>query len=629
MFATCKMNRRIGKFELVTELGAGGMAIVFMARDTMLGRTVALKVIKEKIEERKSIRRRFVREAQLAAGLSHPNIVTIFEFGMEDDRLFIAMEYLKGCDLRQLMDRQEKMGLQEQIDLALQVAKALRHAHAHGVVHRDIKPTNIRILDSGLVKLVDFGIAKLASKKQLELTRAGSLIGSVSYMSPEQARSRPITKASDIFSFGSLLYEILTRRAPFDGEDIPSTLYNIVHEEPLPIESPEIPELFSELIWHCLRKDPEERIDSFDTLFEELRIIRATVTSVGGAWITPDPDETLRPLVQDARAKPRREPGAASTPTPGDPKATRLMEGKDRPPRSTGGKKPGENRLLGPGPPGDELEKRRATRLMDQAPPLAKNAETSLYLYGKRHDESHAITAPKSMAKVETAPARLLTEGTPLLGPLETKDLHDDEKTEPYAPQHREVLARMEASFRDADTAFDVDPESPPRPADAALGKTSFRDADTAFGVDPELLLQPVATAPRDEPGLSDRASGGDDERIEEFWRTPSKRGSEGDLQATLYDRRTTTPKWVWAAILFLVLVTCAGGTFLGLRAGLLRDAQIWVLKTLRPSSRERPSKVEKPLPPEDWAAPSVVDDAPLKGSGDTPAPETTTSYEE
>lgn len=254
---------KIGRYEIIEVIGQGAMGIVYKAMDPLIERTVAIKTvpIAQLKEEGTEFEARFLREAQSAGRLSHPNIVTIYDVGETDDVAYIAMEYLSGTTLREIMDK-GPIPLDLVAATAAQIAEALAYAHEHGVVHRDIKPSNIVItLPHGQVKLTDFGIAHLVNS---EKTTAGLMLGSPRYMSPEQAMGREINGRSDIFSLGAVLYEMLTGEYAFNGESLPSILYGVINTTPaLPtLLRPEITVAFERLVMTMLNKQIEARIDS-------------------------------------------------------------------------------------------------------------------------------------------------------------------------------------------------------------------------------------------------------------------------------------------------------------------------------------------------------------------------------
>lgn len=264
---------KIGRYEIIDVIGQGAMGIVYKALDPLIERTVAIKTVSiaQLKEEGSEFEARFMREAQSAGRLSHPNIVTIYDVGETDDLAYIAMEYLSGTTLREIMDK-GPIPLDLVTATAMQIAEALAYAHEHGVVHRDIKPSNIVItLPHGQVKLTDFGIAHLVNS---EKTHAGLMLGSPRYMSPEQAMGQEINGRSDIFSLGAVLYEMLTGEYAFNGESLPSILYGVINTTPvLPSQlRPEISLSFETLIMRMLNKQMEARVDSVALPLELQRI---------------------------------------------------------------------------------------------------------------------------------------------------------------------------------------------------------------------------------------------------------------------------------------------------------------------------------------------------------------------
>lgn len=283
----------IGRYRLLREIGAGGMARVFEAEDQTLGRRVALKllVIPPTVPEaeRHQLMRQFQQEAQAAGMLSHPNIVTLYEVGEEDDLHYIAMELLTGTTVRQLLQRSGRLPVDEALNILVQVAKALDYAHRQGVIHRDIKPDNIVLTEEGVVKLTDFGIARLAN--DLFRTQKGVWVGSPAYMSPEQIVGAPVDHRSDLFSLGVTAYEMLTGRLPFDAPAVTAVMHHIVYEEPHPAR--ELPPAAEAALRHALAKKPEERPPSGMALVGELlsAYYGTAVVSPGARWSTSPPPQ--------------------------------------------------------------------------------------------------------------------------------------------------------------------------------------------------------------------------------------------------------------------------------------------------------------------------------------------------
>jgi serine/threonine protein kinase len=205
-----------GRYELGRQLGAGGMARVYLAHDRLLDREVAVKVLAERYASDPAFVERFRREASAAAGLNHPNIVSVYDRGEADGSYYIVMEYLDGPDLKQVIRGRGHLTPAESVDAALQILSALRAAHRRDVIHRDVKPQNVMVAEDGRLKVTDFGIARAGADSSM--TEVGSVIGTAQYLSPEQARGEEVTAASDCYAVGIVLYEMLTGRVPFDGE---------------------------------------------------------------------------------------------------------------------------------------------------------------------------------------------------------------------------------------------------------------------------------------------------------------------------------------------------------------------------------------------------------------------------
>lgn len=254
---------KIGRYEILDEIGQGAMGTVYQARDPLIERTVAIKTvpIEQLQQEGADAEARFLREAQSAGRLSHPNIVTIYDVGEVDGLAYIAMEYLPGATLRDVMHRRP-MPLDLALDTVTQMAEALAFAHEHGVIHRDIKPSNVVVTGQrGRIKLTDFGIAHLVNGDH---TQTGQMLGSPRYMSPEQAMGREIDGRSDIFSLGAVLYEMLTGQYAFDGDSLPAILYRVINEMPTTASSlrPQLPGELADVLTHMLDKNPQARPDA-------------------------------------------------------------------------------------------------------------------------------------------------------------------------------------------------------------------------------------------------------------------------------------------------------------------------------------------------------------------------------
>ncbi len=288
------VGRKIGKYDIVSKIGAGGFGTVYEAFDPLIQRKVAIKTCEVGSPE---IRARTFQEAQLAGRLQHPNITTVYEFGVEGDVPYIVQEFLPGEDLDRLIARGEPALLADKLKVLVGVALGLEYAHKAGVMHRDIKPANIRVLEGYAIKIMDFGIAK-SSNQETDITKAGVAVGSAGYMSPEQICGDPVDHRTDIFSFGLLAYELLTRQKAFRNENLFKLLEMVVKEEPLPLEefAPETPPAVAEIVRRCMRKDPAERFETARELRDALLEVHEQIPSTPPTASHPllPPDETSR-----------------------------------------------------------------------------------------------------------------------------------------------------------------------------------------------------------------------------------------------------------------------------------------------------------------------------------------------
>ena len=281
---TLTRGTRFGAYEIVAPIGAGGMGEVYRARDTKLNRDVAVKILPAEFTHDADVVRRFEQEALAASSLNHPNILTIYEAGESHGQRFIATELVDGETLRDVLNRTGRMTMTEALAIVTQVAAALSAAHAAGIVHRDIKPDNVMLRPDGYVKLLDFGIAKLLPQRVSNgdavtmtdphaLTKAGALVGTVPYMSPEQARGALVDARTDVWSLGCLLYEMLAGRRPFTGETTTDILVAIVDRDPPPVSqlAPGVPDECNWIVAKMLRKNPQERYQAAGELLGDLR----------------------------------------------------------------------------------------------------------------------------------------------------------------------------------------------------------------------------------------------------------------------------------------------------------------------------------------------------------------------
>lgn len=295
---------KLGRYEILSEIGQGAMGVVYKAVDPLIDRTVAIKTINLNLsrDELADFEERFDREAKSAGRLNHPNIVTIYDVGRADHVAFMAMEYLEGRELKEIIASGEVLQPDTVAEIISQVADALAFAHDHDIVHRDIKPANIMVLRNGSVKITDFGIAKMASGSR---TQIGIILGSPKYMSPEQVAGKPVDGRSDIFSLGAVLYELLTGKPAFGGEDstLTSIMYRVMNEMPAsPSDvNPSIPVAFNYIVARALAKAPENRYQSAREMANDIRNFRnLTATSLfnsagsSGKKTATDGDATVR-----------------------------------------------------------------------------------------------------------------------------------------------------------------------------------------------------------------------------------------------------------------------------------------------------------------------------------------------
>jgi Protein kinase domain/Carboxypeptidase regulatory-like domain/PEGA domain len=263
------IGQKFGKYEILGELGRGAMGIVYKARDPLIGRLVALKTVTPSLLAEPELLKRFYREGQAAGNLQHNNIVTIYDLGEADGFPYIAMELIEGESLRDIIAEHQSLPIARKLNIIKQLCQGLGYAHQRGVVHRDVKPANILLRSDGTVKIVDFGIVHLASTG---MTTTGMVLGTVTYMSPEQLRGEHVDARSDIFAVGVVTYELLSYRKPFDGPNVTSIMLQIATADPGPLRSlvSQIPPELEELVTRCLRKEPGQRFQSLEDFALEL-----------------------------------------------------------------------------------------------------------------------------------------------------------------------------------------------------------------------------------------------------------------------------------------------------------------------------------------------------------------------
>jgi tRNA A-37 threonylcarbamoyl transferase component Bud32/tetratricopeptide (TPR) repeat protein len=266
----------IGKYEVEKVLGRGGMGTVYQARDPVIHRTVALKTMTPEIAETPELKARFLREAQAAGGLRHQNIVTVYDLGEDRGQPYIAMEFIEGQDLEKIIQSRQPMSVEWKIDVLRQVCEGLAYAHRAGIVHRDVKPGNIRVTSEGEVKIMDFGIAHLQSSK---MTKNGLVLGTVHYMAPEQVEGQKIDQRADIFSVGAIAYELLAFRRPFDGDSLTQVMFHIMRAEPdfQALPRTDYSPGLEAIVARALAKPVAERYQSLEEMRDDLeRLVRET-----------------------------------------------------------------------------------------------------------------------------------------------------------------------------------------------------------------------------------------------------------------------------------------------------------------------------------------------------------------
>jgi len=290
---------RLGRYEILRPLGSGGMGEVYAAHDPLLGRNVAIKILPERLATDRDSLARFTQEARSASALSHPNIVTIYEIGTDDAKPFISMEYIDGRDLRTLINEGPQPN-RLTVDIAAQIADGLAAAHEHSIIHRDLKPENVMVTKDGFVKILDFGLAKLIGEgsdeqaktmQRAPSTTPGTILGTVGYMSPEQATGRRIDFRSDQFALGAILYELATGHAAFERENAIDVMSAILHDNPAPVRdfNARVPQQLTWVIDRLLQKEPSGRYPTTREVANELKALRDRIHAEGSALDLPKP----------------------------------------------------------------------------------------------------------------------------------------------------------------------------------------------------------------------------------------------------------------------------------------------------------------------------------------------------
>jgi serine/threonine-protein kinase len=334
---------QLGKYKIQSFLGQGAMGKVYKAHDPVLNRFVAIKTITQTLAGDPELRRRFQVEAQAAARLNHPNIITVYDYGEQEETIYIAMELLEGTDLKEMLIAGSFKGLSDKLRIMGQICDGLSFAHSKGVIHRDLKPANVHFNHHGTVKIMDFGLARLDSGDR---SKAGTVVGTPNYMSPEQVMGDEIDPRTDVFSAGAVLYELLANRKPFDADSVHGILFQVVHKEPTPVReiSRELPPIVGEVVQRALAKDRAHRFQSAAEFREAINSIEHAIASgraqearlarAGDATLHPTSPTILPPIPRpsassdvvdgtvaldmtppDVQARPN--PATAATPIPG------------------------------------------------------------------------------------------------------------------------------------------------------------------------------------------------------------------------------------------------------------------------------------------------------------------------
>jgi eukaryotic-like serine/threonine-protein kinase len=296
----------VGKYQIQEVLGEGAMGVVYRALDPVLNRLVAIKVMSESLAQDADLRERFLREARAAGSLQHPNVITIYDFGEVDGHPFIAMEFVEGVDVEHLLRTSVALSVESKLGIVIDVLQGLSYAHRHGVIHRDIKPANIRVDPDGKARIMDFGIAHVASSN---MTRTGVMLGTPNYMAPEQIVGNEITAQTDIFSAGVVLYELLTNTKPFQGDTLHTVLYKVLSETPPAIDKvlPGLPAGLNKIVMRALQKEPKHRYESALEMANELAAIRASVVNRPSEPKTVSLRASIETALASERADRRRD----------------------------------------------------------------------------------------------------------------------------------------------------------------------------------------------------------------------------------------------------------------------------------------------------------------------------------
>jgi serine/threonine-protein kinase len=381
-----------GRYRVISRLGSGGMADVYLAEDQLLGRSLAVKVLHHHFAEDQEFVERFRREASSAAGLSHPNIVGIFDRGEWDGTYYIAMEYVPGRSLKELVREQGPLEPVVAIDILTQILQAARFAHARGVIHRDLKPHNVILDEEGRARVTDFGIAQAGAS---DMTMTGSIMGTAQYLSPEQAQGHAVSAASDLYAVGVILYELLTGSVPFDGDTAVAIAFKQVSAQPSApsVANPAVPPVLDEIVLRALAKDPTVRYASAEEFIAALRSARERLPAGAATAIF-----ATHPPAPGTPGPPTRVGPAGTALSAGVPPAALLL--------------PPDGGSLGAPPPEDRDEqaakKRRNLRLALAGAAVAAIVALVLLLALTRSSSGGQVTVPSVAGQSEAVAATAL-----------------------------------------------------------------------------------------------------------------------------------------------------------------------------------------------------------------------------
>ncbi len=467
---------KLGRYIIVEELGQGAMGVVYKAVDPLIDRTVAIKTINLDLsrDELETFEKRFQREVQSAGKLNHPNIVTIYDVGRTEGVAYMAMEFLQGKELREILDSGVVLPLDKVVHIAAQVCDGLAFAHEHGIVHRDIKPANIMVMKNGMVKITDFGIAQVSSASR---TMAGMVMGSPKYMSPEQVVGQQVDGRSDIFSLGVVLYEMLTGKTPFTGDNISAIMYQILNEEPVPPKAfnQAIPDAINYIVLRALAKHPDARYQTAKELARDLRKYKTLQV--------PAPGEAPPPNVPMERRKTPRDTLGEATQV-----ISRITEGAegegatpslpDSPPLPFNGTKLGRWALLG----GIPVLLALFVAVIALRQPTAPGPAVPTRQAGQADEAPQPRVVPTPVA--EASKPTEATARADAVTPEAPTPAQASAKREPPAPPERKPAAQAKAAGKPAPltaTAESRVVESGPVPA-PATGNATLTLAITPWG---------------------------------------------------------------------------------------------------------------------------------------------------